>query len=57
MNECEITMCLCWLDECDCQFQRHRKHFTVCESHEIWKLCIKNKPLNHGSWSTEEEGE
>ncbi len=57
MNECKITMCLCWLGECDCQFQRHRKHFTLCESHEIWKLCSKNKPLNQGSWSTEGEGE
>lgn len=42
------TICLCWLDECDCQFQRHRGPFTFCESHEIYKKCLKNEDLNDG---------
>ena len=41
-------ICLCWLSECDCQFQRHRKIFTLCESLEIWKRCVKKEPLNCG---------
>lgn len=53
----ETTICLCWLDECDCQFQRHRNGITICESHEIWKLCTKNEDLNHGYEKREQEEE
>jgi len=42
------TICLCWLSECDCQFQRHRGPLTICESHEIYKKCLKNEDLNDG---------
>jgi len=42
------TICLCWLSECDCQFQRHRGSLTICENHEIYKKCLKNEDLNDG---------
>jgi len=42
------NICLCWLSECDCQFQRHNGVFTLCVSLEIWKICINNEELNYG---------
>lgn len=41
-------ICICWLSECECQFQRHTKGFTLCESKEIWDLCKTNKELSYG---------
>ena len=44
-----VRMCLCWLDEDDCQFQRHlQSGAVICESYEIWQLCVRKKELNRG---------
>jgi len=40
--------CLCWLSECNCQFQRHKGPLTFCESYEIWKLCTNKEDINDG---------
>lgn len=36
-------ICLCWLSECNCQFQHHKGYLTLCESKEIFDLCISKK--------------
>ena len=43
------AICLCWLSECNCQFQHHRNHLVFCDSPEIFQLCINNEDINYGN--------
>jgi len=42
------TLCICWLSEYYCQFQRHTKSFILCEDHEIFQKCLNNEDINYG---------
>jgi len=44
----EDSLCLCWLLECNCQFQRHTNCFVFCEDPEIFQLCINKEDINYG---------
>ena len=46
--DCIKKICICWLSECKCQFQRHTNAFTLCESFEIFRLCSDHKDINYG---------
>ena len=43
---------LCWLEDSDCIFQRHKEGLTFCESLEIYDLCINNEDVNFGEGFT-----
>jgi len=41
-------LCICWLSECTCQFQRHTKSFVLCDDHEIFQKCLNHEDINYG---------
>jgi len=47
-NQKPKKVCLCWLSECFCQFQRHKGPFTICESQEIFRKCLNKEDINDG---------
>ena len=40
-------LCLCWLSECYCQFQRHLG-LVFCDDPEIFQLCLNKEDINYG---------
>lgn len=40
--------CLCWLSECNCNFQRHIGLLTFCDDPEIFRKCLNNEDINYG---------
>ena len=40
--------CLCYLSECNCQFQRHTNCLVFCSDPEIFQLCLNNEDINYG---------
>ena len=43
-------ICLCWIDdeESRCQFKRDKGSLITCESHEIWKACVRKEEIDFG---------